>query len=123
MSRLGSQPASSRRIAVPKPKSDVYVALLAISLGALIVACILLALEMNRYQWKVTPPKAAVDPRPGPALALSCAEKGVRYLLCQAPYGPFRQKVPDTFFRTCDVLEGADTVEAAHILVPAVPLA
>ena len=94
MSRLGSQPASSRRIAVPKPKSDVYVALLAISLGALIVACILLALEMNRYQWKVTPPKAAVDPRPGPALALSC-----------------------------DVLEGADTVEAAHILVPAVPLA
>ena len=93
MSRLGSQPASSRRIAVPKPKSDVYVALLAISLGALIVACILLALEMNRYQWKVTP-KAAVDPRPGPALAQSC-----------------------------DVLEGADTVEAAHILVPAVPLA
>lgn len=91
MSRLGSQPASSRRIAVPKPKSDVYVALLAISLGALIVACVLLALELNRYQWKVKPPKAAVDPLPGPALA--------------------------------QVLEGADTVEAAHILVPAIPLA
>jgi hypothetical protein len=57
----------------------VYVALLAIALGALIVACILLALEMNRYQWKVTPPKAAVDPRSGLALDQSGAEKAVRY--------------------------------------------
>src|SRR5207249_637146 len=25
-------------------------------------------------------------------------EKGVRHLLCEAPSGPFRQKVPDPFF-------------------------
>ena len=25
-------------------------------------------------------------------------EKGVGNLLCEAPEGPFRQKVPDTFF-------------------------
>ena len=94
MSRLGSQPASSRRVAVAKPKSDVYVALLAISLGALIVACILLALEMNNYQWKVTP-KAALEPAlPGPVVAQSC-----------------------------NVLEGADTVETAHFSVRPIPVA
>src|SRR5437899_9514482 len=25
-------------------------------------------------------------------------EKGIRHLLCEAPCGPFRQKVPDPFF-------------------------
>jgi hypothetical protein len=29
--------------------------LLAISLGALIAACVLLGIEMNRYGWKVKP--------------------------------------------------------------------
>src|SRR5438270_10925056 len=28
----------------------------------------------------------------------ACREKGVRHLLCEAPSGPFRQKVPDPFF-------------------------
>ena len=121
MSRLGSQPASSRRVAVPKPKSDVYVALLAIALGALIVACVLLALEMNRYQWKVTPKAALDSPLRGPVLAHS--EKGGRYLLPERPDGCFAQKVPDPFFRTCSVLEGADTVEAAHFCVLTVLLA
>jgi hypothetical protein len=27
-------------------------------------------------------------------------EKGVRHLLCEAPFGPFRQKVPDPFFNS-----------------------
>ena len=35
--------------------------------------------------------------RPG-SLAILTGEKGVRNLLCAAPEGPFRQKVPDTFF-------------------------
>ncbi len=31
--------------------------------------------------------------------SLQSAEKGVRNLLCKAPFGPSRQKVPDPFFR------------------------
>ena len=94
MSRLGSQPASSRRVAVAKPKSDVYVALLAISLGALVLACVLLALELNRYQWKVTP-KAGLEP------------------LLTAP----------VVAQSRVVLEGADTVEASHFSACPISLA
>ena len=46
---------ASRRVAVPKAKNDIFTALLAISLGALIAACVLLGIEMNRYGWKVKP--------------------------------------------------------------------
>ena len=46
---------ASRRVAVPKAKNDIYTALLAIALGAIITACILLGIEMNRYGWKVKP--------------------------------------------------------------------
>ena len=34
-----------------------------------------------------------------PAWVSCLEEKGVRNLLCEAPSGPFRQKVPDPFFR------------------------
>ena len=64
MSRLGSQPAGSRRVAIAKPKNDVYVALLGIALGAVLIACILLAMEMSVYEWKVTAKEAQVSPRP-----------------------------------------------------------
>ena len=67
MSRLGSSPAG-RRVAVAKPKNDIYVALLAITLGALILACVFLALEMNKYEWKITP-NASIDRQPTAALA------------------------------------------------------
>ena len=40
------------------------------------------------------------------------AEKGVRHLLCEAPFGPFRQKVPDPFFAA-----GTRRVETALALV------
>ncbi len=63
MSRLGSPQASSRRVAVAKPKNDIYVALLAIALGAVIIACILLAMEMSNYEWSVNPKVALLPAR------------------------------------------------------------
>jgi len=55
LSRLGSPQAGSRRVAIAKPKNDIYVALLAIALGALAIACILLAIELHNYEWNVNP--------------------------------------------------------------------
>ena len=63
MSRLGSPQAVSRRVAIAKPRNDIYVALLGIALGAVIIACILLAMEMSHYEWSTTP-KVAVAPAP-----------------------------------------------------------
>ena len=61
MSRLGSPQAGSRRVAIAKPKNDIYVALLGIAVGALIIACILLMMEMSKYEWNVNP-KVSLDP-------------------------------------------------------------
>jgi hypothetical protein len=35
--------------------------LLAIAVGAMLIACILLALEMNSYEWKKTPNVASLN--------------------------------------------------------------
>ena len=76
MSRLGSPQAGSRRVAIAKPKNDIYVALLGIALGAVIVACILLAMEMSNYEWTVNP-KVSLAPSQsmplGQAVAILCA--------------------------------------------------
>jgi hypothetical protein len=61
LSRLGPTPAP-RRVAIAKPKNDIYVALLAIALGAVLLAIILLAMEMNSYEWKTTPKAAVGNP-------------------------------------------------------------
>ena len=47
--------AAARRpgVFVQAPKSDIYVALLGISLGALILACLLMLLMLNRYGFSV----------------------------------------------------------------------
>ncbi len=37
---------------VQAPRSDIYVGLLGLSLAAIVVACILLALIMNRYEFQ-----------------------------------------------------------------------
>jgi hypothetical protein len=37
---------------IQSPKSDVYVAMLGISLGAIIIACILMTLIFSRYEFK-----------------------------------------------------------------------
>ena len=55
MSRLGSPQVGSRRVAIAKPKNDIFVVLMAIAVAAVIVACVLLAVEMNNYEWSVTP--------------------------------------------------------------------
>ena len=61
MSRLGSPQAGSRRVAIAKPKNDIYVALLGIALGAVVLACIMLAMEMSNYEWNVNP-KVSLPP-------------------------------------------------------------
>jgi hypothetical protein len=55
LSQLRSSQAGSRRVAIAKPKNDIFVVLLSIAVGAVVIACILLALEMNNYQWSVNP--------------------------------------------------------------------
>lgn len=76
MSRLGSPQAGSRRVAIAKPKNDIYVALLGIALGAVVIACIMLAMEMSNYEWNVNP-KVSLAPSPatplGQAVAVACA--------------------------------------------------
>ncbi len=37
---------------VQTPASDIYVAMLGVSLASLLIGAILLALVMNRYEWK-----------------------------------------------------------------------
>jgi hypothetical protein len=38
---------------VQTPKSDIYVALLGIALGAMLLGCLLLLLILNRYEFKI----------------------------------------------------------------------
>lgn len=45
---------TQRGIYVQKPKSDVYVAMLGIALGAIVIGCILLLLVWGRYEYKTT---------------------------------------------------------------------
>ncbi|AMV39938.1 hypothetical protein [Planctomyces sp. SH-PL62] len=74
MSRLRSSRASntgaSRTAAAPRqrgvlvqaPKSDIYVALLGISLAAVIIGCILMTLLLMKYEWKISVSSAAPVP-------------------------------------------------------------
>lgn len=63
MSRLrspgrGANPApgraatTQRGVYVQSPKSDIYVALLGVALGAMLLGCLLLVLVLNRYEFK-----------------------------------------------------------------------
>jgi len=82
MSRLRSAAAANRPAArsapaggargvyVQAPKSDIYVVLLAISLGAILLGCLLLGLVMNRYNFK-TKPNASLTPTSGALMALA----------------------------------------------------
>lgn len=59
----GGRPAGGPRVLVQTPKSDVFVALLGVSLGAILLGCLLLALHLNRYEFQtkvssLTPPSA-----------------------------------------------------------------
>ncbi len=51
----GAAAAQPRRpgVLVQSPKSDIYVALLGIALAAILMACLLMLLMLNRYSWSV----------------------------------------------------------------------
>ena len=54
-SRGGASAAAQRRpgVLVQSPKSDIYVALLGLSLAAILIACLLMLLLLNSYGWSV----------------------------------------------------------------------
>jgi hypothetical protein len=73
-SRGSSAPAASSRSAAPaarrpgvlvqSPKSDIYVVLLGISVGAIVISCILMLILFSRYEFKtkaasLSPPVSA----------------------------------------------------------------
>jgi hypothetical protein len=37
---------------IQTPRSDIYVVMLGIALGAILLGCLLLMLVLNRYEWK-----------------------------------------------------------------------
>jgi hypothetical protein len=45
--------AATRGVVVEKPRANIYTAMLALSLAAIIIACICLYAEMNAYEWKM----------------------------------------------------------------------
>ncbi len=58
-------PARGGRVLVQAPRPDVYVAMLAVALGAMLIGCLLLILELNAYEFElkataVTPAARAV---------------------------------------------------------------
>lgn len=87
MSRLRSAPAAKgkgkakpaaaasrapgRQVMVPTARSDVYVTLLGVALGAILLGCLFLVLVLNRYEFK-TKVSARTGTRPA-ALALAAA--------------------------------------------------
>ena len=50
-----ARPAAARRpgVFVQTPRSDIYVAMLGIALGAILLGWLLLVLVLNRYEFKV----------------------------------------------------------------------
>ena len=50
----GARAAGPRGVYVATPKSDVYVALLGVALGAMILASALLAVIWGRYEWTIS---------------------------------------------------------------------
>lgn len=59
---------------VQTPRSDIYVALLGIALGAMVIGCILLALVLKRYEFSVKAAwinAPASTPAPAPGLEIT----------------------------------------------------
>ena len=70
-SRAAARPAAggTRGVYVQAPKSDIYVALLGVALGAMIIGCVLLLLVLNRYNFQVN--VSAVVPTAPSAVSLA----------------------------------------------------
>ena len=65
-----SAPAGGRGVYVQQAKSDIFVVLLAVSLGAILLGCLFLGLVMNRYDFK-TNPNARLAPEASPSALLA----------------------------------------------------
>ncbi len=67
----GGRPAagSQRGVYVQSPKSDIFVALLGVALGAMILGCLLLVLVLNRYGFSTKVSAVMPPSRTGLALA------------------------------------------------------
>jgi hypothetical protein len=50
----GGRPAGRPGVYVATPQSDIYVTLLGVSLGAMLISIILLALRLSQYEFKIT---------------------------------------------------------------------
>ncbi len=61
-SSRASTPARQRGVLVQAPKSDIYVALLGISLAAILIGCLLMILLLGRYEFKVKVADAGRSP-------------------------------------------------------------
>ena len=72
MSTQGLTNVPQQGVVVQKPKFDVYTMLLIIAFLAIVIGCICLALELNRYDWNF---KATT------AMAWPAAQSAVRSLL------------------------------------------
>jgi len=51
-------------VLVQSPKSDIFVALLGVALGAIVMACLLMLMILWRYEFKVNAKLAALDNGP-----------------------------------------------------------
>jgi hypothetical protein len=76
MSRASSSRGGRRGVYVEAPKADIYTALLAIALGAIVIACFLLFLELRRYGFDASAPTSALPAAVMPATqaAVACAD-------------------------------------------------
>ena len=59
MSRASSS-RGRRGVYVEAPTADIYTVLLGIALGAIFIACLVLALELNDYGWDAGAPTSAL---------------------------------------------------------------
>lgn len=73
----GARPAAQRGVYVQTPKSDIYVALLGVSLGAMIIGSLLLVLVLNRYGFSTKVSDASPAHRPSLALVAEAGMAGI----------------------------------------------
>ena len=67
-----ARPAAAQRgVYVQAPKSDIFVALLGVALGAMILGCLLLVIVLQRYEFKTK--VSALTPAPAPTRAVALA--------------------------------------------------
>jgi hypothetical protein len=69
----GGRSSGGGRVLVAAPKSDIYVALLGVSIGAMFIGCLLLLVVWSRYDFKVGAPKAMAPVSAPPIYAFATA--------------------------------------------------